>query len=122
LTVPDDEDYRYRCDLCGLLTNRVEVDHDHATDRIRGRICRRCNFLLGVGSDDPDLLRRAAEYLEDPPLAGSYRDYTRERHRRWRNTDEQRAMRRERMRRYREQNHERHLAYRKARRAAGLER
>lgn len=47
------------------------IDHDHACcpgNRscgacVRGVLCMRCNVALGHLGDDPDVLRRAAEYL-----------------------------------------------------------
>lgn len=61
------------CALCGvrpeeLTTGRyrkyLHVDHDEATGRIRGLLCPDHNLLLGRWGHDPDLLRRAAGYLE----------------------------------------------------------
>jgi hypothetical protein len=40
------------------------VDHCHATGRIRGLLCRKCNGALGGMQDSPELLRRAIHYLE----------------------------------------------------------
>lgn len=40
------------------------VDHDHKTGEVRGLLCVGCNSALGYLGDDPDLLRRAAEFLD----------------------------------------------------------
>jgi Demerecviridae HNH endonuclease len=42
----------------------LAVDHDHVTGKIRDLLCSQCNQGLGKFEDSPDLLRRAAEYLE----------------------------------------------------------
>jgi hypothetical protein len=43
----------------------LHVDHDHTSGTRRGLLCFRCNNSLGDLEDDPDLLRRAAAYLDE---------------------------------------------------------
>jgi hypothetical protein len=53
-----------KCLICGLESQKLCIDHDHATDKIRGLLCRDCNLMLGHARDDQDILRNAANYLE----------------------------------------------------------
>ena len=55
-----------KCLICGY-GERLHVDHNHGTREIRGILCTGCNLGLGAFQDNPDRLRRAAQYLEDPP-------------------------------------------------------
>jgi hypothetical protein len=66
------EEQGHVCAVCGRPETAVSrtgkvlglsVDHDHSSGRIRGLLCRRHNQGLGLFFDDPDLLRRAADYL-----------------------------------------------------------
>jgi hypothetical protein len=43
---------------------RLYVDHCHATNRVRGLLCRACNTMLGCVGDKPELLIAGASYLE----------------------------------------------------------
>jgi hypothetical protein len=51
------------CAICGLPEEHV--DHDHVTGQVRGLLCAGCNKGLGFFRDSPQLLRQAAEYLEE---------------------------------------------------------
>lgn len=61
------EEQRGVCAICGLPpTEKVfVVDHDHLTGKVRGLLHRTCNSAIGIFNDDPALLRKAADYLED---------------------------------------------------------
>ncbi len=43
---------------------RLAVDHDHATDQIRGLLCSNCNAAIGLLQDKPEYLSSALLYLE----------------------------------------------------------
>ena len=56
---------------CGLCQRRQEefrrrfgVDHDHTTGQVRRLLCAACNTALGGFQDDPELMRKGADYVE----------------------------------------------------------
>ena len=59
------------CQICGKPSR--DVDHCHATNQVRGALCRSCNLGLGHFNDDPQLLQHAMNYLLFPALA-RYKD------------------------------------------------
>jgi hypothetical protein len=44
---------------------RLVVDHDHDTGAIRKLLCHNCNRALGLFKDNIDVIRRAADYIEE---------------------------------------------------------
>lgn len=59
-----------RCFICGTLEkdcvkNRLFVDHDHTTGKVRGLLCHHCNALLGLAKDDPEILIKTISYLRE---------------------------------------------------------
>lgn len=57
------------CYICNGGTSRryLAVDHNHKTEEVRGLLCATCNKVLAAVRDDPERLRKAAQYLESPP-------------------------------------------------------
>lgn len=57
----------FGCAICGkpsdLFTRKLAVDHCHTTGKIRDILCGPCNTGLGSFQDDPELLKKAAEYI-----------------------------------------------------------
>jgi len=56
------------CAICGEecpQNERLSVDHDHETGRVRGLLCVNCNHMLGSAKDSTDTLAQAIEYLKE---------------------------------------------------------
>jgi recombination endonuclease VII len=64
--------YGSRCGICYSTSGvfklngelkRLNIDHGHETDDIRGLLCSHCNFGIGSLGDTPAALVLALEYL-----------------------------------------------------------
>lgn len=59
-----------KCAICKKKPRKhFAVDHRHGLKPsriIRGLLCTRCNLLISQASDNPELLRSAADFLENP--------------------------------------------------------
>jgi hypothetical protein len=53
------------CKICGNFEDRLSVDHNHRTDKIRSLLCKNCNALLGHVDDSIQILKQAISYLEE---------------------------------------------------------
>lgn len=58
------------CAICGskssgnIKTNKLYIDHDHITGKVRGLLCNSCNNGLGKFKDNIEYLNSAVEYLK----------------------------------------------------------
>lgn len=55
------------CPIC-RINEPKHVDHDHVSGSVRGILCFTCNAALGQLRDDPEIIRRAADYVEGATL------------------------------------------------------
>ena len=52
------------CQCCGKV-KPLQLDHEHENQTFRGWLCHKCNRALGGFDDDPNILKRALNYLEN---------------------------------------------------------
>lgn len=58
-----------KCRICGISESdapggRLAIDHCHATGRLRGLLCSKCNTGIGLLGDNRAILQAAITYLE----------------------------------------------------------
>ena len=55
-----------KCPTCGAEAGKkLQVDHCHATGKVRGLLCFSCNAALGSAKDNAETLKNLIKYLED---------------------------------------------------------
>jgi hypothetical protein len=54
-----------KCRLCGVGSNKLVVDHNHRTGKVRALLCQNCNLSLGKFGDDVPGLEKAITYLKE---------------------------------------------------------
>lgn len=52
-----------RCAICDAVDERLVVDHNHQTGKVRGLLCHLCNAMIGCAREDPVILTAALAYL-----------------------------------------------------------
>jgi len=60
------------CAICAKpienIRRRMNIDHDHETNKVRGILCTGCNTGIGHLGDNTEGLKRALYYLENTPF------------------------------------------------------
>ena len=56
------------CAICrtsrrDVRNREMPVDHNHTTNKVRGILCDKCNRIIGLFNDDPDVIEAAVKYL-----------------------------------------------------------
>jgi hypothetical protein len=51
-----------RCAICGR-DEKLVIDHCHATGKVRGLLCQRCNKAIGLFLEDCSSMEAAVRYL-----------------------------------------------------------
>ena len=52
------------CAICKMPNKKLNVDHCHKTNEVRGILCNKCNFLIGLAGDNKIILQNAVTYLK----------------------------------------------------------
>lgn len=62
------KDEEFSCMICGIteseLNRKLDVDHCHTSNKVRGVLCNSCNTILGRAKDNIEILKAAIAYLE----------------------------------------------------------
>lgn len=57
-----------KCAICGTTDwgkPSPSIDHNHRTGKVRALLCNRCNRVLGLAEDSPELLSKMSNYLKE---------------------------------------------------------
>jgi hypothetical protein len=59
----------YKCAVCNKTeqenNQRLAVDHEHSTKKVRKLLCNSCNVALGLVNDNPAILTSLISYLKE---------------------------------------------------------
>lgn len=51
------------CEVCWREDKKICFDHNHKTGKFRGWLCHKCNVVLGMVEDNPEILINLVKYL-----------------------------------------------------------
>lgn len=57
------------CGICGKHQIQeyysLAIDHSHSTGKVRGLLCSNCNTALGLLKEDPEIMKKAIEWVQN---------------------------------------------------------
>jgi hypothetical protein len=53
------------CKICNIKMSPPHVDHNHATNKVRGLLCDNCNRGIGHLKENITTMKSAIKYLKD---------------------------------------------------------
>lgn len=61
------DDQQGCCYICetSVPNDQIRVDHDHSTGKVRKLLCHHCNVILGHARENPEVLTKCVEYIND---------------------------------------------------------
>ena len=62
------DEVSFSCMICGIseeeIGRKLDVDHCHISNKVRGLLCNHCNGMLGHARDNAKILESAIQYLK----------------------------------------------------------
>lgn len=59
------ESQKGACKICAKNFDRLYIDHDHKSGKVRGLLCHSCNVAIGHLADNTEVLNNAINYLNE---------------------------------------------------------
>ena len=57
------------CAICGVVPEKLHVDHCHKTGKVRQLLCHKCNLGIGYFADSPEIMGKAIQYIKRHQIA-----------------------------------------------------
>lgn len=68
-----------KCKICerhkSEFFDRLVIDHCHTSGKVRELLCTRCNLMLGMATDNINILKIAINYLKEHSVETNILDY-----------------------------------------------
>jgi len=59
------DEQKEACYICGVVSKqRLAVDHNHKTGKVRKLLCSNCNTAIGLLKEDATIIENALNYIK----------------------------------------------------------